>query len=84
MADPARNVGSASNHSYPRYPNNIAAQSFDIAQDNASFTYDPQTGLLTEADNAFAQVHRDYYKNGLIKDEVLKIAHWTDTGPTTS
>jgi RHS repeat-associated protein len=81
-ADPARGVEGPAADPYPYYPNN-AVQGYDIYQDNASFAYDPQTGTLTDANNGYALIHRDYYKNGMVKDEVLKIANWAGAGGAT-
>ena len=82
MADPARQVDarSAENLPYPYYPTNTTTGSYDIPSDNASFIFDPVTGLMTDANNAYAQVHRDYYANGMLKTETLKLAQWSGAG----
>jgi len=79
MANPVRGANNDVNHKYPYYPNN-ASGGYSIYQDNATFVFDQVTGFMTDATNLYAQVHRDYYKNGLLKSETLRIANWAGAG----
>jgi RHS repeat-associated protein len=57
------------------------AYAYTVPADVATFTYDPVTGALLDANNAWAKVHRTYFANGQLKTETQRLRTWA--GDTT-
>jgi RHS repeat-associated protein len=59
----------------------LPAYAYTVPADVATFTYDPVTGALLDANNAWAKIHRTYFANGQVKTETQRLRTWA--GDTT-
>jgi RHS repeat-associated protein len=53
-----------------------APYAYTAPADVATFSYDPATGVLLDANNAWAKVHRTYFANGQLKTETQRLRTW--------
>jgi YD repeat-containing protein len=69
-------IAARDNDPYPRQPN--SGRMYAVPADTESFAYDRE-GRITSANNKDARVAREYFANGLLKNETLEIRNARDT-----
>lgn len=66
---------------YPYYGNAGTGGGYVIPGEVATFAYDSASGMMSDANNAYAKIHRTLFPNGQMRDETTRVRTWL--GDTT-